>query len=63
MIEDKEGVSVHSRFWLGVRFNGKKFVREGKKKVPTSLLRNTVKKCLEEYTSLSSILKELYKQK
>lgn len=63
MIEDESGVDIHSRFWLGVRFNGKRFVREGKKKIPTSLLRNTVKHCLEEYTSLSGILKELYDKK
>lgn len=59
-IEDELGVDVHSRFWLGVRFNGKRFVREGVKKIPTSLLKYTVKNCLEEYTSLSGILKELY---
>lgn len=63
LIEDEEGVNIHSRFWLGVRFNGKRFIREGNKKIPTSLLKNTVKQCLEEYTSLSGILKELHEQK
>jgi len=60
MIEDESGVEIHSRFWLGVQFNGKKFVRVGNKKIPLTLLKNKVKHCLEEYTSLGGILQELY---
>lgn len=59
LVEDKNGVDVHSRIWHGVQFNGKRFVRVGKK-IPIKALSNSVKECLEEFTSLTEILKEVY---
>jgi hypothetical protein len=59
LVEDETGIDVHSRLWHGVQFNGKRFVRVGKK-IPMKALSKSVLLCMEEFTSLSGILKEVY---
>jgi hypothetical protein len=59
LVEDETGLDIHSRLWHGVQFNGKRFVRVGKK-IPMKALSKSVKLCMEEFTSLGEILKEVY---
>lgn len=61
MVEDEKGIDYHSRFWFGKRYDGEKFVKEGRN-IPMIALKKITKHCLDEFTSLSAIVKELYEQ-
>ena len=59
MIEDEKGIDFHSRFWLGKKYDGVSHLKLGKNP-PKIASKKLVKHCLEEFTSLSGILEEIY---